>query len=84
MHFSKAQSVAASWERTRSRDGFAFKFFCILLAAIVNGLAWWGLASGVMYLFGQSAVSNVPAAIALVTGGVTFVGLLAVSYPATR
>lgn len=79
MHVSKAQSTTASWDRVRGRDGFAFKFTCILLAAVTNGAAWWALSSMAVYFFGQPQFPNVPAATALVTGGVTFVGLLAVS-----
>lgn len=76
MHWPKAHTSSAPLGRERA---FAYKFAYILLAAISNGLAWWLLSLFVCSFVGGLAGSTVPAAVGLISGGASFIGLLALS-----
>jgi len=66
MHLSKAQAPSAPLGRERcyrSYEAFTCKVALILLAAIVNGSAWWLLSLLVCTFFGGLAGSTLPVAV---------------------
>ncbi len=79
MHMSKAHTSSAPLGQERSYGAFNFKFAYILLAAAANGSAWFLISFLVCSFFGGVASLTVPVAVGLLSGGASFIALLALS-----
>ncbi|MDX2205212.1 MAG: hypothetical protein NW223_20870 [Hyphomicrobiaceae bacterium] len=79
MHFLKAHTPPVPLGRERGYEGFAYKFAYILLASVANGLAWWLISALGCYLFALRGGHTIALTTGLIAGGMTFVGLLALS-----
>ena len=75
----KAHCPSVSREREPSYAAPAYRFAFILLAAVVNGAAWWLFSLLACSFIGGVAGSEVPTAVGLIAAVASFIGLLAIS-----